>query len=76
MSQISVELALGRAILDSDFRERFFENPEEALAVFDLTQEEKTRIKKVDSETMDMMARTFSRVTSGLNQTPGRHSGG
>lgn len=57
MSQSSVERILGKALLDSDFRNALLENPEQALSGFSLTSNEKNYLKRMDSETLDQLAK-------------------
>lgn len=56
MSQDAVQFVLGKAILDADFRLMLFANPDQALAGFNLTPAEKINIRKMDSETLDLLA--------------------
>jgi hypothetical protein len=59
MSRRGVESVLGRLILDADFRIRLLANPDEALAEFKLTAAEIARIKTLDAETLDALAKTI-----------------
>jgi hypothetical protein len=56
MSQTSIEAVIGKAILNDEFRQLLFAGPEQALSAFDLTQAEKTKLRRVDSETLDILA--------------------
>lgn len=64
MSQISMERILGKAMLDEEFRIALFMSPDETLAKFQLTLPEKVRIKRLDNETLEFLAKT-------LNACPG-----
>jgi 23S rRNA maturation mini-RNase III len=50
MSKEAVEAVVGKAMLDAEFRSSLLKDPEAALAVFDLTEEEKAGLKKMDDE--------------------------
>ncbi len=62
MTQESVELAIGKALLDEDFRSLLFAKPEQALSGFDLKPAEKSRILRVDSETLEFLAQILNRL--------------
>jgi len=57
MSKEAVQLVIGKAVLDADFRRCLFADPEQALSGFKLTAAEKRRLLKVDSETLELMAK-------------------
>ena len=59
MSKEAVESVIGKAVLDSEFREALFANPEEALAGYELTEEEVAGLKTIDAETMETLAGTL-----------------
>ena len=59
MGKDAVEAVIGKAVLDSQFREVLFANPEEALAEYDLTEEETTALRAIDFETMESFAGTL-----------------
>ena len=59
MSKESVEAIIGKAVLDGEFRETLFADPEEVLAGFDLTEEEVAALKAIDFETMESFAGTL-----------------
>lgn len=61
MTKESVEFALGKALLEEEFRNLLFANPEEALSGFNLTATEKHTLLHLDSETLEWLARTLSR---------------
>lgn len=50
MSEEAVSFIIGRAVTDVAYRELLFSNPEEAIAEFDLTEEEQTHFKKLNRE--------------------------
>ena len=55
----SVQLVIGKAVLDADFRQLLLKDPERALADFRLTNAEKQSLMKVDGETLEIMANAF-----------------
>jgi hypothetical protein len=59
MSKEAVETVIGRAVLESDFREALFASPQEALASYELTTEEVAALKTIDAETMETLAGTL-----------------
>ena len=59
MSKEAVEAVIGKAVLDSGFREALFANPEEVLAEYDLTEEEVAALRAIDFETMESFAGTL-----------------
>jgi hypothetical protein len=60
MSQTSIEAVIGKAILNAEFREALLANPDDALADFNLSPAEKARLKRMDCEAMDALARTLN----------------
>ena len=52
MARQDIERLIGRAVLDPDFRERLFAEPEKAIheAGFDLSDEEMAALKKIDPQ--------------------------
>jgi hypothetical protein len=56
MSQETVEAIIGKAVLDAEFREALLANPDEALAGYDLTEEELAGLKELDAESLNAMA--------------------
>ena len=62
MSQESIELAIGKALLNVEFRHLLFAKPGEALSGFDLTSSEKDRLLRVDSETFEILAQILNRL--------------
>ncbi len=59
MSKEAVEAVIGKAVLDSEFREALFANPDEALGGYELAEEEIAALKSVDAETMESFAGTL-----------------
>lgn len=59
MSKEAIQCIIGKAILDADFRQRLFADPEKALMGFKLTVAEKKRLMRVDSETLEYMAKAL-----------------
>lgn len=60
MSKQSLESAIGKAILDNEFRNTLFAFPDEALADFDLSAAEKNMLKRVDCETLELLEKTLN----------------
>jgi hypothetical protein len=56
MSQASIERIIGKAMLDTGFRNALLANPEQTLSGFSLTEHEKNYIKRMDAETLDQLA--------------------
>ena len=59
MSQQSMQAIIGKAIIDTAFRELIFADPEAALAGFELTDGEMVALRAIDFETMECCARTL-----------------
>ena len=59
MSKEAVEAIIGKAVLDNDFRETLFADPDKALAGYELTEEEVATLKGIDAETMESLAGTL-----------------
>jgi hypothetical protein len=73
MSQESTESVLGKVLLDAGFRYLLLANPDQALAGFNLTITEKARLKKLDCETLEMLAHTLeTRVKQTRLKSDGR----
>ena len=68
MSKETVETVISKAILDAEFRLLLFEHPDQALDVFGLTPTEKTKLKSVDSETLDALANTLNQRLGGIKR--------
>ena len=56
MSRKEVQAVVGKAIRDSEFRERLYSQPDRALGRFDLTQAEVAALRTIDAETLDALA--------------------
>ncbi len=67
MSKEAVETVIGKAVLEKDFREALFASPEEALAGFELTDEEVAALKSLDAETMETLAGTLDERISKMD---------
>lgn len=52
MARQDLERLIGRAVLDPQFREKLFTDPEKAVreAGFDLTEEELAQLKSIDAQ--------------------------
>jgi hypothetical protein len=70
MTKEAVEAIIGKAVLDSQFREALFANPEEALAEYDLTEEEIAALRAIDFETMESFAGTLDERISKMQLFP------
>jgi hypothetical protein len=68
MSKKSIEAAIGKAILDAKFRAALLAAPDKALAGFDLSSAEKNTLKRVDGETLELLARVLSARLSGASR--------
>ncbi len=56
MSQASVEQVIGKLLIDADFRAAVTANPAEALAGFDLTEEEREALGQIDASSFETAA--------------------
>jgi hypothetical protein len=56
MSKEAVESIIGRAVVDSEFREVLFADPDRALAGYDLLEAEVAALKAIDAEAMESFA--------------------
>ncbi len=56
MSKKAVEAIIGKAVLDAEFREALLANPAEALAGYELTEQEMAGLKELDAESLNAMA--------------------
>ena len=59
MSQQSMQAIIGKAIIDTAFRQRMFSDPETALADYELSDGEVAALRAIDFETMECCARTL-----------------
>jgi hypothetical protein len=67
MTKEAVESVIGRAVLDGQFREDLFANPDEALGGYELAEEEVAGLKSIDAETMESLAGTLDeRISKAL----------
>jgi hypothetical protein len=56
MSKEAVQTIIGQAVVDREFRENLFADPEEVLAGYELTEEEIVALKAIDAETVESFA--------------------
>ncbi|MFA5802457.1 MAG: Os1348 family NHLP clan protein [Thermoleophilia bacterium] len=56
MAKKGVVAVVGRAVVDQQYRERFYRNPSEAMAGYDLSGEEKQALAGIDRREMDKFA--------------------
>ncbi len=56
MSRDSIEQIIGKALLDLDFRDMLLACPDQALSTFNLSENEKVYLKRIDAETLDELA--------------------
>ncbi len=56
MSKEALQAVIGKAVLDSEFREALFADPDKALEGYELTEEEVAALKVIDAETMESFA--------------------
>jgi hypothetical protein len=56
VSQQALEAILGRCVLDVDYRALLFADPDQALAGYKLSREERAALLAVDAETLDALA--------------------
>jgi hypothetical protein len=59
MSKEALQALIGRAVLDSEYRKALLANPAEALAGYELTDEERAALNALDAETLDSLAGTL-----------------
>jgi hypothetical protein len=71
MTKEAIELAFGKALLEEEFRNLLFAKPEEALSGFSLSSAEKSRLLRVDSETLEFLAQILNRLNPpAVNSSP------
>jgi hypothetical protein len=64
MSQDAVSQIIGRAVIDPEFRETLFSNPEQALQGYDLTEDDKEALKNLKQEDLEEFSTKLdSRIT-------------
>jgi hypothetical protein len=56
MSRKYFEAIIGKAIMDPGFRNTLLADPDQALAGYELTEQEECLLKCIDSETIDAMS--------------------
>jgi hypothetical protein len=60
MSKEAFEAAIGKTIVETEFRDQLLADPDQALVGFDLTEEEVSLLKKIDSETLELLSSTLN----------------
>lgn len=69
MGLTGVQAVIGRAATDAEFRKMLLDNPDEALAEFDLTDEEREALKNLDSEKLESFSQSLDeRLTKGWSR--------
>ena len=64
MSQDAVSQIIGRAVVDAEFRQLLFSNPDQALQGYDLTEDEWDALKNLKQDDLeDFSTRLDSRIT-------------
>ncbi len=53
MTDAQVRTIIGRAVIDADYRELFFKDPDKALEGYELTSEETQSLKDIKREKFD-----------------------
>jgi hypothetical protein len=56
MSKEALQAVIGKAVMDSEFREALFADPDKALEGHELTEGEVAALKAIDAETMESFA--------------------
>lgn len=56
MSLESLQRIIGRAVMEPEYREKLFNDPEAALEGYELSEKEKTALKSMERETFDEVA--------------------
>lgn len=69
MSQRDLEAIIGRAIVDKEFRDRLFADPEAALAGYELNESERAALRKMDVETLEACGGSLGRRIA-MNMPP------
>ena len=66
MSLETVQMIIGRAAIDSEFRKLLIENAAKACEGYDLTEDELTALEALDGESLEAFAGTLpNRITKG-----------
>ena len=64
MSRQVVQSLIGRAVMDQEFRELLFSDPDKTFEGLDLTEEEKTLLRNLDpDEVADFAGKLDERIT-------------
>jgi hypothetical protein len=56
VSKQALEAILGRCVMDDSYRTLLFAHPDQALAGYELTKEERAALLAVDAETLEAFA--------------------
>ena len=72
MSQDVVRLIIGRAVLENEFRELLFADPDQALEGYDLTDKEIAGLKRINRDRFDELATGLEERISRAGFNPGR----
>lgn len=74
MSLDSVQVIIGRAVSELEYRDLLFDNPDKALGGYDLTEEEAYALKKLQRKRFDAVAGELEERVSraGLSMPGGR----
>ena len=56
MAKKGVVAVVGRAVVDRRYRERFYKNPREAMAGYELTGEEQQALAGIDKRELEKLA--------------------
>jgi hypothetical protein len=56
MSKEALQAVIGKAVMDSEFREALFADPDQAVEGYELTEEEVAALKAIDAETVESFA--------------------
>ncbi len=67
MSNDQVQIIIGKAATDSEFREKLIQNPHEILAGFDLTDEEREALLNLKEENLKTFSQSLDeRISKGF----------
>jgi len=61
MSKEALEIVIGKALVEIEFRKALLADPDLALAGFDLSEAEQASLKRMDSESLEALARALQR---------------
>jgi hypothetical protein len=59
MSRKMVAIIIGKTVIDGEFREALFANPDKVLAGYDLTEQERASFKTIAAEDLEAFAGTL-----------------